>query len=328
MKRNWIYGLLLLGTAIATYFIVFRKEAELFDEKEANFRIKDSSRVTALFLVSKRDERITLKRSADGWVVNDSFRARKDAVEFLMDALLHQKAEQPVPNSYHDYAITKLSTNSTKIEVYEGEEKTDAFYVSREPGECNVTYMLQDGAQQPYIVKLPLQNTFLGIRYFTALSDWRDRKIMYQNAAIEQVKVSYKDSLHYSFELDALQKTVRGNQNPAGPVNLKRVESYVRLLDGIFCTGFENQNRLKDTIIQHGHQLATVIVKRQGKSSDKLVIYFRPPDKGSKAAIKLGNEEYDFDSFFAYWNDRDFLLLNRQNSEKMLRSFPEFFAAD
>lgn len=68
MKKNWIYGLLLLGTAIATYFIVFRKEAELFDEKEVNFRIKDSSRVTALFLVSKRDERITLKEvQMVGW---------------------------------------------------------------------------------------------------------------------------------------------------------------------------------------------------------------------------------------------------------------------
>ena len=118
MKKNWIYLILLIGVAAVAYFVVFREEDSLFGGEESHFTVADSSAVTTLFLASKNDEQVTLRRQPDGWIVNDSFPARQDAIEFLLDALIHQKGEQPVPVSYHDYAIRKLSTNSTKIEVY------------------------------------------------------------------------------------------------------------------------------------------------------------------------------------------------------------------
>lgn len=328
MKKNWIYLILLIVVAAVAYFVVFREEDSLFGGEESHFTVTDSSAVTTLFLASKNDEQVTLRRQPKGWTVNDSFAARQDAIAFLLDALIHQKGEQPVPVSYHDYAIRKLSTNSTKIEVYAGSKKTHSFFVAREPGEGNVTYMLEEGAKRPWIVKLPLQNAFLGVRYFTALSDWRDRRILFRDAPIEKVEVMYKDSMQYSFVLDAVKKTVSGTPVFQAPLNQQRLAAYLRLLDGIYCTGFEDHSIRKDSILKYGRQMATVKIQRKGCTPDQLTIYFRPPDKGTKAALRIGNEEYDFDSFFGFVNQRDFVLLSRQNAEKMLRSYPEFFQSD
>jgi hypothetical protein len=325
MKKNLLYLMLLLVVGAATYYFVFKKDTPAFSEKEANFTVKDTNNITTIFLASMQNEQIKLSRNEDGWIMNDSVPVRIDAVQALLESLAAQRAEQPVAMSYHDNVIKELSGNSTKVEIYKGKEKTNTFYVGKNPGTNNVTYMLNEGAERPYIVKLPLQNMFLGIRYFTTFKDWINKKILYQNAPIESVEVAYKDSTQFSFKVMAEPMAVTGQTPISSPLNLNRVKSYFNLLNEIYCVGYENENGNKDSILNHGKQLATISVKRKGKAIETLVLYFRPPDKGTKAKLKLDGVEYDFDWFFGFMNGKDFILINRKNAEKMLRSYPEFF---
>lgn len=327
MKKNLLYVFLLLILGGLTWYFVFREEEEVFDTKEANFTVKDTGAITSLFLSNPKDGNIKLTKVNGQWVLNDSLKPRMDALTLLLATLAQQKPEQPVSISYHDDVVKDLSANHSKVEVYTAKGKTHTFYVGKNAGPNNITYMLNENAKRPYIVKLPLQNTFVGIRYFTRVSDWRDKKILYDNAPVEWVDVQYKDSTQYSFKLKLTggPPEVTGNSHMAGPLNTATVRAYVKMLDNIYCTGFEEQFGLKDSIIHFGRQLATVKMKRMDHNPEEITFYFKPVSKGTKATLKIGVEEYDFDVFFALLDQRDFILLSRSSAEKLLRSYPEFY---
>ncbi len=330
MNKTWLYLAVIVILGVLTYFVVFKKDDNVFGSDEVNFNVKDVSKITTIFLSNLQNENIKLSRKADSWILNDSVSVRLDAVQLLLEAFEKQHAQQPVALGYHDAAIRDLSSNSTKVEIYCGDDKTNSFYVSRNPGAGNVTYMLNEGAKRPYVVKLRLTENFIGARYFTNFDLWRDRKILYAPAPIEHVELSYVDSSKYNFILDKVgdQYSVKGAYTETRPLNIKRVESYLKLLDGIFCFGFENTNALKEPILQSGRKLGSIVVKRKGVAAQSLTFYFREQDKGTKATIDLGGVKYDFDSFFGWLNEKDFILLSRQTAEKMLRLFPEFYEVD
>ncbi|MBL7766202.1 MAG: DUF4340 domain-containing protein [Chitinophagaceae bacterium] len=327
MKKTLIYVAVLLLLCVLAYVFVFKGDSSPFGSDETNFTVKDTAAITTIFLSNPQGQKVKLSRGPKEWTLNDSMVARKDAVEFLLQAMHDQKPEQPVSMSYHDAVVTDMSVNNTKVELYSGDKNTHTFYVGRNPGTNNCTYMLKEGAKRPYIVKLPLQNTFVGVRYFCSVSDWRERRILYGYSDIEQIKLEYKDSVQYSFTLDVKPegKTVTGSGQMDQPLNLKRVDSYLGFWESIYCTGYENSNFLKDSILKHGRQLATINIKRKESKPQTLTLYFRPPDKGTKAILKIDGESYDFDTFFGWLNHHDFILISRKNAEKMLRSYPEFF---
>lgn len=331
MKKNLLYLAVLLGLAFATYWFVFREDDQSFSKREANFTIKDTSLVTAIFLSDKVGGIVKLERSESEWQLNDSMTAMSDAVNFLLAGLSEQRADQPVPSGFHDAAIQELSSNGTKVEIYQKGKKTHVFYVAKNAGYGNVTYMLTEGATRPYIVKIPVRgNMFLGVRYMTRVNDWRERRMMYSTSPIESVRVIYKDSTHYSFNINNAQSNpeVSGQALQDKPLNTKRVTTYLNGLNTIYCTGFEDRYLGKDSIIQFGLQLGTIELNRKGQPAQTLTVYFKPIDKGTKGLVKMNGKEFDYDSFLGLWNQRDFVLLSRKTTEKMFRAFPEFFEQD
>jgi hypothetical protein len=234
---------------------------------------------------------------------------------------------QPVKIGSHDEVIKQMSANNTKVEVYTEKAKTHTFYVSKVAAPNNLTYMLTEGAKRPYIVKLPLQNIFLGLRYSTEMRDWRSKKIMRAKAdEIEMIDVAYKDSTQYSFHLvhekDKVP-VVTGLQPSTKPLNIKRVQSYLRLWDSIYCLGFEARNRIKDTLLTEGKEVATVRMKKANHALQTLTIYFKPVSKGTKGMFKVGNEEFDF--LISSMPIDNFLRIFKSTNTSILKSIPSLF---
>ncbi|MBK7588999.1 MAG: DUF4340 domain-containing protein [Bacteroidetes bacterium] len=329
MNKNILYLLALVLLAALTYYFVFREEGEVFDKKEANFTVQDTAAVKTIFLSNLQNENIKLQKENGVWTLNDSMIPRPDAVHALLNVLHQQKPVQPVSVAYHDEVIKELSTHHTKVEVYTEAGKTHTFYVGRNPGPNNETYMLNEQAKRPYLVKIPLQELFVGVRYFTKISEWRNKKILYAAAPIEKVSVVYKDSTQFSYQLlhDASTLTLTGSYTIEKPLNQQRVYDYLKLLDNIYCTGFEDDYIYKDSTIRKGRQLATAIIKRKDQPEQEITFYFKPTSQGTKKIIYIGKEEYDYDLFFGLLNKKDFILMGRKSTEKVLRSFPEFYEA-
>lgn len=330
MKKNVLYLMALLVLGGLAYYFVFREEGEVFDKSEANFTVKDTASIKTIFLSNLQNENIKLSKTNGVWKLNDTLVPRQDAITSLLSALTRQKPEQPVSVAYHNSVIKDLSANNTKIEIYTDKGKTNTFYVGKNPGPNNETYMLNDNAKRPYIVKLPLQNTFVGVHYFTKVSDWRSRKILYAAAPVENVNVIYKDSTRYSYKIEKTEGStnVTGNYVMGNPLNIKRVNDYLKLLDDIYCTGFEDTYIYKDSIVKNGRQLATVDIKRKNQPQEEITLYFKYITQDTKKVIQFGKEEYDYDWFLGLLNKKDFIVLSRKTTEKLLRSFPEFYETD
>lgn len=328
MKKNLLYLLLILILGGITYYFVFKEEDNAFGKEEANFNVKSIADIKTIFLSNLKNENIKLSKVKDNWTLNDTLEVRMDAVKFLLEALEHQRAVQPVSLLQHDDVIRDISVNNTKVEIYNQDNKrTNTFYVCLNPGINNSTYMLTEGAKRPYIVKLPLQNMYLGVRYFTTVGEWQSKHIMYHASPIESIQIDYKDSVQYSFALTIKDSNVsiQGPYLMQKPINKKRINSYLGFWEKLFCTGYEDRNMLRAGIIDSGRQMATIQMKRKDCPLQTLMVYFRPQDQGTKATLHIGNQYYDFDSFFGLLNNKNFVLLSRHTVEHMVRTYPEFY---
>ena len=187
MKKNLLYLSILVILSGLTYYFVFTDHGNEFSSKEANFTIKDTANISTVFLSSMKGENIKLDRTENGWKLNDSMIPRIDAINLLLATLYEQKVSNPVSLNIHDEAIKELSTNSTKVEIYIKGKKTTVFYVAKNQAANNLTYMLMEGAKRPFIIKLPLQNTFVGIRYMTGLAEWRTNKLFFSSNPVEKI---------------------------------------------------------------------------------------------------------------------------------------------
>lgn len=332
MKRNLIYLLVLIVLGFITYYFVFKEHEETFPKSEANFMVEDTDEIETIFLSSLHGENLKFTKKGSEWVINDSIEIVQTLVQDLLQALREQRAVQPVRLSFHDQVIREMSSNSSKVEIYTKEGKTHTFYVAQNAAPDNLTYMLTDGAKRPYVVKLPMQNIFLGIRYNTKLSNWRSRKIMYAKADdIESIDVRYTDSIHYSFQLKVQEgKTpiVSGSKIIETSLNEKRVQAYLGMWDSLYCLGYETRNKIKDTIFSSGKKLADITLRKKDKTEQTLALYFKPVSKGTKGMLDIGGEKYDFDVFIGWLNNRDMIVITRNYAQIMLRSYPEFYEAN
>lgn len=332
MKRNLLYLLILLLLAFLTYYFVFREDRQGFGATEDNFTVANTGEITRIRMSNLQDEVVTLSRINGQWMANDSFEVIQSRVDDLLDALSRQRAIQPVRLGSHDEVIREMSADHVKVEVFGPEGITNTFYVAKKAAPNNLTYMLSEGGKRPYIVKIPVHNYFLGVRYSAKISEWRTRRIMHARAdEIAAVDVNYLDSAQYSFHLslpEGAPPAVQGKQPINKPLNLKRVQAYLQVWDSIYCYGFEKRTKVTDTIFTRGKQLATVTLKKKDDKVQDIAIYFKPITKGSKAFLVVGKQTFDFDLFLGFLDNRDLVVLPRSFTQAMLRSYPEFYETD
>lgn len=330
MKKNIVYLLILVVLGILTYVFVFTDDsATIWQANETNFTIKDTHAVTKIFITSMREPSITLTRDNYQWRLNDSFRANNATVNLLLEAFALQQTAYPVSVSEHDKVVKALSTDHAKVEVYTANIKIKTFYVGKFPAANNSTYMLMEGDKRPYVVTVPVQNIFVGIRYITQPSKWRSNQILFSaNAPIEKVDVYYPDSSQYNYSvINSDTPSVSGQMQIAAPLNVSWLKNYIANFDQMYCYGFEDQFIYKDTIIARGQKLGSLQVQRKGQKPETLVIYYKPNAQDTKGYTKVNGKLYDYNVFYGLLNNKDFISIDRDAVLKMFRSYPDFFQA-
>ncbi len=330
MKKNIAYLIILTLIALATYWFVFKEHKQSFSITEVNINVDDTADVTKIFISNMLGQKITYNRTPQGWIGNDSFAIKQDNINNILECLQIQEAVAPVPMPKHDNVLRNMSANNNKVEVYVKNKLHNTFYVYNNPTEENLTILLTEGAQRPYIVRLPLKDLFVGRRYVTDITEIRTRKVFpVQKENISYIDITYKDSVQYNYTAyNSNPYKVIGSEQVHDSLNIKRVNSYFGFIPTIEMFGYEVSQYLIDTAITHGVMLGTATVVCKDSSKHILSVYFRPLYKGSKGTITIGKKEFDNDSFFGMLNNRDFILINREMTEKVFRTHHEFFEKD
>lgn len=342
MRKTLIYIVILavLGTAI--YYMLPGGGESPYDPAEAGFTVKDTSAIGKLFLAAPGGDMVTVERTDSGWVVNKQYPALPSMVNLLLTTIMKQSALYPVPKAAFNNAVEGLATHGTKVEVYDRSgKKMKVFYVGGIAVNNSGTYMMMEGAKQPYVVH---QDGFVGYltpRYSAKLRDWRDRTVF--NVAAEDIKLV---SLQYAGKPEQSFTVSRGpNDSPvvaAEPkvmnspdgMNERRASAYLRFFRNVNCEGYLNGLSDNDTTIKTAPKHSSIeMVLKNGKVKH-VDIYWMAVNQRSKnqKASDLANEtpqDYDADRMYAIINDyKDTVMIQQLIFHNIFRKAPEFFRKD
>lgn len=198
MKKtsSLIIALLVLLVGISIYIYRSKSGLTTVDEEDRNFRYKDTAEITRIFLADKDGNKSDLKRTKKGWVVNDKYNCRSDAILNLLEVIKLVEVKMPVAKNARENVIKYMSAQSIKVEIYSGEELVKQYYVGHETEDSEGSYMLLSDPEtgknfkDPYVCFIPGFKGFLMPRFITNENEWRDRLVMnYIPPQIKQIKV-------------------------------------------------------------------------------------------------------------------------------------------
>ena len=317
MKKIYKTALIVIVlAAVAIYLIVSNSKGTIRKELK-DFAIDDTSTVTKIFMVDKNNKSITLEKKDNYWVVNKDYVARRDLVNVLLKTILRLNVKAPVSRSTHNLIVSKLATNSTKVEIYQNGNLAKTYYVGGSTPDNMGTYMLLEKSSIPFIVDVPGFTGYLTTRFSTELNEWKDRSVFrYKFSDILSVSVENPAAPSQSF------RAINYGDNKFGLKNLKdnsdirdfdtmAVKEYIGHFKNLnfesFVTNIPQQRR--DSVLK-SRPILTVTVEDRSGLKKTLRMYLRP--NYDKEVDENTDEVYLWDANRMYGfinNDKDMVII-------------------
>jgi len=204
--------ILLALAALALYVYRSRGRMDTASDDSRNFSYKDTASITSIFIADKEGNRSLIKRTAKGWIVNDKYLCRGDAILNLLEAIRNVEVQYPVPKEAQENVIKFLASGALKVEIYAGGELVKQYYIGHETPDSQGSYMLLTDPEsgknyrEAYACFIPGFVGYLQPRYIAKETEWRDRLVLnYIPPQMKQVKVEHLDlPRDSSFTIDLL----------------------------------------------------------------------------------------------------------------------------
>lgn len=342
MGKTLVYIALLGILGFGVYYFLFRNSEGLYQEKEANFTFKDTASIGKIFLVESDGASILVERGASNqWIVNKKYPAMPIQMVNILTCLRLQTALTPVSEKDHDKVVKMLAGMGTKVEVYDRQgSKIRTFYVAGQGPNYHGSFMILEGADQPYLVEVPGFEGYLTPRYATELNEWRSRSVFnYTAQELASVSVSYPDEPLNSFTVNNSSSGPHVALHPELAASLKeqndeRVRSYMDFFTNINAEGYLNGVADMDSIIRSSVLRCKITVTPKKGNETALDIYWVDISEKHKSMLDQTSTDpkhrpTDVDRLYAVnLSTHDTLLIQRQTFDKLFRSGFEFFQKD
>ena len=324
MKRKYLVLLILV---ITTIILFFNNKKTNVKEELRDFAIQDTSSITKIFFADKFGNDVILNKTEFGWLANDSYPVRMDALNTLLKTIQSIEVNYPVSNSMHNKVIKNLASKGVKIEIYTKiEKKPKTYYIGSPAPDMIGSFMLLENSSKAFVMYIPGFNGFLAPRYnidgsSVKLDLWRDRSLFKLNPKkINSVEIINHDDSTKSFKISKEESGFSLKQNNSSKtISTPFSEKYFKLFRKVNCEGFVNNSSNKDSII-NSKPFHTFKIE-----SEQLgLIQFNTYHKSPKREEYLDNDgrklKYDQDRFFAYFNN-DLLLIQFYTFNKWSTEF-------
>lgn len=344
-KNRLIIIITIILALIATYFI-FKTTSGTLSKKLSDFSVTDSSAVTKVFLSDKENNSVLLeKKSTGNWQVNGKYKATNDGINVLLKTFMRLEVKEPVAKSARNNVIKRIAAIGTKVEIYQKAYRINVFGIHLFPHEKLVktyyvgdatqnlkgTYMLMEGAEEPFIMHLPGFNGFLSSRYSTLEKDWRDHTIF--NLAltdIKSVKLEFQEEPEKSYKINAVGN---GKYELTSLFKNQLINDYDTILLLDYLLGFEginyetsisdNKTHNKDSIIKSTPFHILTVTDNSGKVNT-IKTFHKAPNEG-ETEFDGTPTLYDKDRLYAQFNNgKDFGLIQFYVFDKILRPVTYF----
>ena len=254
MKKNRVTLIIALILLIAAGALFITNSYTTLRKDSSKFAIEDTASVTKIFIADKNNNEVTLNRLADGsWLVDGKYTAQQAKISSFLKTLMDLEVRSPVPLVARNNVITRMAVIAKKIEIYQitprlnifnrirlfpREKLTKVYYVGDVTQDNQGTFMLMEGAEEPYIVHIPGFRGFVSTRYSTVKADWRDYTVFHTPInEIQSVKVEFPLNPGQSYQFEVQDNQNIQLQSLADNLVLKSYDT-IRALN--FLTAFED----------------------------------------------------------------------------------------
>jgi hypothetical protein len=338
MQKTLLYLVLLAILGYGVYYFLFSRNDSGFNSKDAAFTIRDTGVIGKIFLTDNSGESVLLERNADGWTVNKQYKAMTSPINTLLQTLARQVAAYPVSRNEHNNVVKDMTGNALKVEIYNRSgEKMRVFYIGGQVHGDDGSFMLMEGAETPYVVKVPGFTGYLSPRYPINLEDWRDRTVFnIPSAGIRSVSVQYPSEPLNSFTVkqDHGKVTVEADPGVVShfQLNERRAKLYLTYFEKIFCEGYTNGTYGIDSVLRVTPKRCSIDVTDTTGKTQHVDVYWKPIGRRSKNLLQsnpLTPDDYDSDRFYAVMhNNKDTAMVQIYTFYKLFHKAYEFYQAD
>ncbi|MDP4265821.1 MAG: DUF4340 domain-containing protein [Bacteroidota bacterium] len=344
--KNKITIIIAIILLIITAFLLFNNKKGTLKKEVSDFAIEDTASITKIFMADKMNNQVTLKRLDGYWTVNDKYIARVDLMKILLKTMKQIEVQSPVAKAAHNTVISRLAANSVKVEIYQTkyiidfwgirlikhEKLSKVYYVGGATQNQQGTYMLLEGAKEPFITYLPSVMGFLTPRYAAKEIEWRERIIAkYRITDIRSIKLTYHNEPEKSFEMKYDGKNnislfaINDNNRQLTNLNNHKLKNYISGFSKISLEAFlpDASTAEKDSIKKEGCIYTLSIKDKSGKIM--IVNMYHKGAKQDETDLKGIPLKYDRDRMFAFINDdKDFIQIQYYEFDKILKPVSYF----
>ena len=322
MKRTTLFLIifLLLGAAATWYLLSKPDEKTSLAGADRRFKVENTDDIYKIFLADRRGAKTTLERKDGYWLYNGKYTARPNAMDNLLDAISRVEIQYKPPTAAVKNMITSLATEGIKVEIYNKSNKLlKSYYVGGATADELGTYMIIEGAEQPYVASIPGWVGNLRFRYNLTGDDWRDKTVFgekFEN--IQSASVEYPKNRNLSFRLEREGKTYHitpfYETTPLirRPYKAGSAERYLEGFRSLGAEAFENENPKRDSI----QRLVpfSIISLKTTAGKEKMVRLF-----------PLMTDSDQVERYLADVNGTDFMLVQQLVFGKILWGYDFFF---
>ena len=297
------------------------------------FAVEEIDQVERVFLADRMGNNTDLKWNGSFWVYNGKYKANQNAVNNLLDAIKRVQMKYKPADAAVEGMVNSLATNGIKVEIYDGQDRLlKSYYVGGATIDERGTYMIMEGANQPYVCSIPAWEGNIRFRYNLIGLEWRDKTVIGAKLEeIETISVNYPKQKNRSFKL-----VKAGNKYEVfpyyditptfkEPILPGAIEQYLTGFQGLVAEAFENNHPHRDSISE---QVPFCIVTLQKKGQTQIdTVQFHPIFSPHYYAADNPQSlvATNVERFFATCSSGDFMLVQNRLFKKIFWGYDFFF---
>jgi hypothetical protein len=349
MKKNRIAIIVTLILIIAALALIVTNSYTTLRSEVSDFSIADTASITKIFLADKKNNQVLLERNESGrWIIDGKYPGHQVKVQSFLKTLMDLKVRNPVPLAARDNVITRMAAIAKKIEVYQvvprinlfnkiklfpHEKNVKTYYVGDVTQDNQGTFMLMEGADEPYVVHIPGFRGFVASRFTTNPDEWRDYTVFStQIGDIWSVQVEFplQPEESYRFDIDADKRI-----SLMGIAGMQQVNGFDTIRALNFLTAFQDirfesllKNMLEpayiDSVLSSTPKTVITLTDMQGREN-KVKLFRKKGFADLYQQEGAALEPVDLDRAYALVNNgEDFVLIQYYTFDRITRQFSYF----
>ena len=288
MKKTHFYLVSIILLILLIFIVINKNQSQSslrFDKR--NFAIEDTVSINHIILQNRNLEKITLTRDPqhNQWLLNDSIQANRYLINLLLKTIKEMRVKQPIARAALPNIIKRMAIQHTKVEVFQNNKKIKTIYVGGETQDQLGTFMMIEGAVEPYIMHIPGFNGYLSSRFSCKKELWRSKKVFERNMKTAKYRFTHE-----------LKMNDISNNNIE---NLKKIHCEAYLTN--------NDNFHINDIKQREPFFVITTITKENKTEELYCIRKKPVNKH-----KYDKHKYDRERFYGIINNTLILIQYKQ----------------